>query len=179
MATTHGSEAKTLGTNHDRPASLDNPRSPRRKSRSNFEMYAWLFMRFSGLALVVLVLGHMFIMLMLDEGVHRINFAFVAGRWSSPFWQFWDLTMLWLAQLHGGNGLRTIIADYSENRVVEVDAQGPGHLRHLHLRSQHFGELRELKHPCRNIVMTCSSSAPAAQVCERPSRQGPRPARQH
>ena len=110
MATTHGSEAKTLGTNHDRPASLDNPRSPRRKSRSNFEMYAWLFMRFSGLALVVLVLGHMF---MLDEGVHRINFAFVAGRWSSPFWQFWDLTMLWLAQLHGGNGLRTIIADYS------------------------------------------------------------------
>jgi succinate dehydrogenase / fumarate reductase membrane anchor subunit len=70
-------------------------------------------MRFSGVALIVLVLGHMFIMLMLDGGVHRLNFAFVAGRWSSPFWQIWDLTMLWLAQLHGGNGLRTVIADYS------------------------------------------------------------------
>ena len=34
-------------------------------------------------------------------------------RWSSPFWQIWDLSMLWLAQLHGGNGVRTVIADYS------------------------------------------------------------------
>ncbi|MGU3431625.1 succinate dehydrogenase hydrophobic membrane anchor subunit [Actinomycetes bacterium M1A6_2h] len=105
--------ARTIGTSHDRPAALDNPRAPRRQSRGNFEMYAWLFMRFSGLALVVLVLGHMSIMLLLDEGVHRINFAFVAGRWASPFWQVWDLSMLWLAQLHGGNGLRTVINDYA------------------------------------------------------------------
>ncbi|MEO6880447.1 MAG: succinate dehydrogenase hydrophobic membrane anchor subunit [Mycobacteriaceae bacterium] len=95
------------------------PRAPhkvggrRTGGRSNFELYAWLFMRLSGLALVVLVLGHLFIMNILDGGVHRINFAFVAGRWSSPFWQFWDLSMLWLAQLHGGNGLRTVINDYS------------------------------------------------------------------
>lgn len=107
------SEAKILATAYDRPASLDAPRSPRRQAKNNFELYAWLFMRLSGLALIVLVLGHLFIMLMVDEGVHRINFAFVAGRWSSPFWQFWDLSMLWLAQLHGGNGLRTVIADYS------------------------------------------------------------------
>lgn len=106
-------EAKVVATSYDRPAGLDAPRSPRRQSKNNFELYAWLFMRLSGLALVVLVLGHLFIMLMVDNGVHRINFAFVAGRWSSPFWQFWDLSMLWLAQLHGGNGLRTVIADYS------------------------------------------------------------------
>ncbi|GAA4478478.1 succinate dehydrogenase hydrophobic membrane anchor subunit [Rhodococcus olei] len=106
-------EAKTLATSYDRPASLDNPRSPRRQAKNNFELYAWLFMRLSGLALIILVLGHLFIMLMVDEGVHRIDWAFVAGRWSSPFWQFWDLSMLWLAQLHGGNGLRTVIADYS------------------------------------------------------------------
>ncbi|MFD4292934.1 succinate dehydrogenase hydrophobic membrane anchor subunit [Rhodococcus sp. NPDC058505] len=109
------SEAKTIGTSFDRPASLDAPRSPRRQAKNNFELYAWLFMRLSGLALVILVLGHLFIMLMMDDGVHRINFAFVAGRWSSPFWQIWDLSMLWLAQLHGGNGLRTVIADYSRN----------------------------------------------------------------
>ncbi|MBP2339226.1 succinate dehydrogenase hydrophobic membrane anchor subunit [Saccharothrix coeruleofusca] len=94
---------------------LDKPRSPRRPAarRGNFELYSWLFMRISGVALVVLVLGHLFIMNILDGGVHRINFGFVAGRWASPFWQFWDLLMLWLAQIHGGNGLRTVINDYA------------------------------------------------------------------
>jgi len=108
-----GGPAPVLGKSYDRPASLDSPRAPRRAKGNNFEKYAWLFMRFSGLLLVVLVLGHMTIMLMLDGGVKRVNFAFVAGRWSSPFWQLWDLTMLWLAQLHGGNGLRTVIDDYA------------------------------------------------------------------
>ncbi|WP_040819311.1 succinate dehydrogenase hydrophobic membrane anchor subunit [Nocardia jiangxiensis] len=105
--------APVLGKSYDRPASLDSPRAPRRASGNNFEKHAWLFMRFSGILLIVLVLGHMTIMLMLDGGVKRLNFAFVAGRWASPFWQIWDLTMLWLAQLHGGNGLRTVIDDYS------------------------------------------------------------------
>ena len=76
--------------------------------RSNFELYSWLFMRISGVVLLFLVLGHLLIMNVLDGGVQRINFAFVAGRWASPFWQVWDLLMLWLAQLHGANGLRTI-----------------------------------------------------------------------
>jgi succinate dehydrogenase / fumarate reductase membrane anchor subunit len=84
-----------------------------RKQRSNFELYSWLFMRISGIVLVFLVLGHLFIMNILDGGVQRINFAFVAGRWASPFWQVWDLTMLWLAMLHGANGMRTIINDYA------------------------------------------------------------------
>jgi succinate dehydrogenase / fumarate reductase membrane anchor subunit len=94
---------------------LARPRTPRRPAarRSNFELYSWLFMRLSGLLLIVLVLGHLFIMNILDGGVQRINFAFVAGRWSSPFWQFWDLSMLWLAEIHGTNGLRTVINDYA------------------------------------------------------------------
>lgn len=101
--------------------SIDSPRSfsgrsmnRRNSQRSNFELYSWLFMRISGLVLVFLVLGHLFIMNFLDGGVQRINFAFVAGRWASPFWQVWDLTMLWLAMLHGTNGMRTIINDYAE-----------------------------------------------------------------
>jgi succinate dehydrogenase / fumarate reductase membrane anchor subunit len=95
--------------------SLDKPRSPRRPAarRSNFELYSWLFMRISGILLIFLVLGHLLIMNILDGGVHRINFGFVAGRWASPFWQSWDLLMLWLAEIHGGNGLRTIIDDYA------------------------------------------------------------------
>jgi succinate dehydrogenase / fumarate reductase membrane anchor subunit len=70
-------------------------------------------MRFSGIVLVLLALGHLFVMLMVDTGVYRIDFNYVAQRWRSPFWQTWDLLLLWLAQLHGGNGLRTIIADYA------------------------------------------------------------------
>jgi succinate dehydrogenase / fumarate reductase membrane anchor subunit len=91
---------------------IEAPRSSRRQ-RSNFELYSWLFMRISGIVLVFLVLGHLFIMNILDGGVQRINFAFVAGRWASPFWQVWDLSMLWLAMLHGANGMRTIISDYA------------------------------------------------------------------
>jgi succinate dehydrogenase / fumarate reductase membrane anchor subunit len=90
------------------------PRERRTKQRSNYEMYSWLFMRVSGLVLIFLVLGHLLIMNVLDGGVQRINFGFVAGRWSSPFWQIWDLLMLWLAMLHGGNGMRTVINDYAE-----------------------------------------------------------------
>ena len=97
---------------------LEAPRSRRpgtsRRTGTNFEMYAWIFMRMSGLLLVFMVLGHLFIMLILDGGVQRINFGFVAGRWASPFWRTWDLMQLWLAQLHGTNGLRVIINDYAE-----------------------------------------------------------------
>lgn len=79
----------------------------------NFELNSWLFMRGSGMLLVVLVFGHLFVNLVTGGGIHQIDFAFVAGKWANPFWQVWDLAMLWLAMLHGGNGLRTIINDYS------------------------------------------------------------------
>ena len=89
------------------------PKSRRTGSKTNFEMYSWIFMRMSGLLLVILVIGHLVIMNVLDGGVQRINFGFVAGRWASPFWRTWDLAQLWLAELHGTNGLRTIINDYA------------------------------------------------------------------
>ena len=95
---------------------IEAPREARNATRTNFELYSWLFMRISGLILIFLVLGHLLIMNVLDGGVQRINFAFVAGRWASPFWQIWDLCMLWLAMIHGGNGLRTIINDYAERQ---------------------------------------------------------------
>jgi succinate dehydrogenase / fumarate reductase membrane anchor subunit len=108
------SEVPELGDTDLLAAPNSARRVPRIRSRTNFEMYGWVFMRLSGLLLVVLVLGHLFIMNILDGGVHRLGFAFVAGRWASPFWQVWDLTMLWLAMLHGSNGLRTVINDYAE-----------------------------------------------------------------
>ncbi|KOY57929.1 MULTISPECIES: succinate dehydrogenase hydrophobic membrane anchor subunit [unclassified Streptomyces] len=95
-----------------------------RSTRGNFEMAAWLFMRLSGIVLVVLVIGHLVIQLVLDGGVSKVGFAFVAGRWASPFWQVWDLLMLWLAMLHGANGLRTVINDYAERANTRLWLKG-------------------------------------------------------
>lgn len=77
-------------------------------------------MRGSGVILVVLIFGHLFVNLMVGEGVSRIDFAFVGGKWTSPFWQTWDLLMLWLAMIHGTNGVRTIINDYSERHITRL-----------------------------------------------------------
>lgn len=85
-----------------------------KSSRGNFELWSWVFMRGSGVLLLFLVFGHLFVNLMLGQGIHGIDFAFVAGKWSNPFWQVWDMLMLWLAELHGVNGVRTIINDYTE-----------------------------------------------------------------
>ena len=81
--------------------------------RTNWEKWGWIYMRASGVLLVVLIFGHLFVNLMVGEGISQINFGFVAGRWANPFWQAWDLIMLWLAEIHGANGLRTVINDYA------------------------------------------------------------------
>ncbi len=96
------------------PPRIQAPRSPRKARKTgNFELNSWLFMRGSGLLLVVLVFGHLYVNLMVGKGIQAVDFGFVAGKWANPFWQVWDLAMLWLAQLHGTNGLRTIVNDYA------------------------------------------------------------------
>ena len=99
------------------PAPRD-PYARRKTTRGNYELYSWVFMRASGVVLVVLIFGHLFVNLMVGEGVHAIDFAFVGGKWASPFWQVWDLLMLWLAMFHGTNGVRTIINDYAQRDVT-------------------------------------------------------------
>ncbi|MGO1182895.1 MAG: succinate dehydrogenase hydrophobic membrane anchor subunit [Micrococcaceae bacterium] len=95
------------------------PKYTRDKGKNgNFEMLAWLFMRLSGVLLVVLIFVHLFSNLMVGEGINGIDFGLVAGKWASPIWQIWDLAMLWLAMLHGTNGVRTIIDDYTESDKV-------------------------------------------------------------
>ncbi|WP_069814651.1 succinate dehydrogenase hydrophobic membrane anchor subunit [Streptomyces sp. TP-A0874] len=123
MAPTDGPSVELTGSSAgygpDNPAAVIVPPRTRtaktaKSPRMSFELISWVFMRLSGIVLVVLVLGHLLIQLVLDGGVSKIGFAFVAGRWASPFWQVWDLGLLWLAMLHGGNGLRTVINDYAE-----------------------------------------------------------------
>ena len=102
---------------------IDAPRAKYRRSRatrSNFELYSWLFMRASGVLLIALVFGHLFVNLVTGEGIKQVDFAFIGGKWSNPFWQTWDLLMLWLAELHGVNGVRTIINDYAEKDTTRI-----------------------------------------------------------
>ena len=98
---------------------IEIPNSPRSRKAANWEKYGWIYMRVSGPLLVVLIFVHLISNLVVpDGGVKAIDFAFVAGKWATPFWQWWDLAMLWLALLHGTNGMRTVINDYTEREGV-------------------------------------------------------------
>ncbi|NYD87565.1 succinate dehydrogenase, hydrophobic membrane anchor protein [Cellulomonas oligotrophica] len=100
------------------------PGPTRRTTSGNTELYGWIFMRASGVILVVLIFGHLFVNLMVGDGISAIDFGFVAGKWASPFWQIWDLLMLWLAMIHGTNGVRTIINDYAEKDSTRLVLTG-------------------------------------------------------
>lgn len=79
---------------------------------SAFEVWSWFFMRISGVILVFLVLIHLFIMHIMESGVERVSWEFVAARWDNVGWKTFDWVMLFLALLHGSNGLRIVIEDY-------------------------------------------------------------------
>lgn len=90
-----------------------------RPEASGRERFWWYFMRLSGLALVFLALGHMFIMHVLVELTGgEIDFAFVQSRWGTPFWRIYDLLLLVLAFIHGANGARIVIGDYVVHRTA-------------------------------------------------------------
>ena len=97
---------------------IETPNTPRTRKGANWEKYGWLFMRVSGPLLVVLIFTHLVVNLVVGDGIKAIDFAFVAGKWADPFWQVWDLAMLWLALIHGTNGMRTIVNDYTEKVKV-------------------------------------------------------------
>ncbi|WP_210480522.1 succinate dehydrogenase hydrophobic membrane anchor subunit [Naasia sp. SYSU D00948] len=110
---------------------IDTPRSApvvRSRRGKNLEKWGWIFMRASGLVLVVLLFGHLFVNLYAGEGVSALDFGFVAGKWANPFWQWYDLLLLWLSLIHGANGMRTLINDYSTgrymNRILKLSLGG-------------------------------------------------------
>jgi len=80
--------------------------------RLKLERVGWIFMRVSGFFLIALIFTHLIVNVMQDGGVHAIDFAFVAGKLANPMWQWFDVTLLWLALIHGTNGMRVVIEDY-------------------------------------------------------------------
>jgi succinate dehydrogenase / fumarate reductase membrane anchor subunit len=83
----------------------------RPRPESGLELYAWLFMRVSGVVLLFMALGHLTIMHVVNN-IEVIDYQFVARRFATPFWRTYDLVMLWLALIHGLNGVRTLLDDY-------------------------------------------------------------------
>jgi succinate dehydrogenase / fumarate reductase membrane anchor subunit len=89
--------------------------------RIRLERLGWIFMRVSGVILIGLIFTHLTVNLMQPGGVKAIDFAFVAGKLADPFWQWFDVIMLWLALIHGTNGMRVVVDDYvSRPRVKKV-----------------------------------------------------------
>jgi succinate dehydrogenase / fumarate reductase membrane anchor subunit len=91
----------------------------RQRPESGLELYAWMFMRVSGVVLLFLALGHLLIMHIIHN-VDNIDFQFVAQRYATPFWRTYDLVMLWLALIHGLNGIRTLVGDYVRPKGWQV-----------------------------------------------------------
>lgn len=84
----------------------------------------WLFMRYSGLALVFLALSH-FWMQHLLIGTHEIEIAGTQFRWGvsgqpvtmeQVIWRIYYIVMLVLAVVHGINGVRQVAYDYFGHR---------------------------------------------------------------
>ncbi len=92
------------------------------RSESRLEPYSWLFMRVSGIVLIVLALGHLLIMHVINS-VEIIDYDWVAQRWTTPLWRTYDLVLLWLALIHGLNGVRVAIDDYVLARRWRLAAQ--------------------------------------------------------
>lgn len=95
--------------------------SSRPRPESGIDLYAWLFMRISGVALLGLALAHLAIMHVINN-IEVIDYQFVARRYLTPFWRTYDLVMLWLALVHGLNGARTLVEDYVGARGWRVAA---------------------------------------------------------
>lgn len=92
------------------------------KVSHNYETFAWVFMRYSGLLLIPLVWFHM-IWQDVIIGVHNIDNSYVLWRWSNIGIQIYDILLLAFAFAHGVNGLRQVLMDFIHSpRVRRITA---------------------------------------------------------
>jgi succinate dehydrogenase / fumarate reductase membrane anchor subunit len=85
--------------------------------QSDLERYAFLFMRLSGVALLVLAVGHMFIQHVFNSSTN-LTIQFAAQQWRAWGWKVYDMLLLIFAVVHGMNGLRYVLEDYVHNRSL-------------------------------------------------------------
>ena len=73
-------------------------------------------MRVSGLVLVFLVLGHIYMTFIAQNDIASSEYSVVINKLSQPVWKFYDWLILALAGLHGLNGARYSIEDYGKTQ---------------------------------------------------------------
>ncbi len=82
------------------------------------ELWWWRYMRWSGLLLIPLVLGHLLIVHLINS-VAVIDYHWVVtARWSYLGWRIYDAFMLWFAGLHGYRGFVYVVNDYVHGRLI-------------------------------------------------------------
>jgi succinate dehydrogenase membrane anchor subunit len=84
---------------------------PRPAAGGGFETFSWYFFRVTGVALIFLVLLHLFFN-HVSTDVSCTSYQLVALRYQNYFWRLYDWLLLMLALLHGMNGLRIVVDDY-------------------------------------------------------------------
>ncbi|WP_291426297.1 succinate dehydrogenase, hydrophobic membrane anchor protein [Deinococcus sp.] len=87
----------------------------RTQAHSNAELNWWIFMRVSGLILMFLVLGHVY-MTFIQVSESDATYDAVINKLGNPAWKLYDWLILVLALLHGTNGARYVIEDYVRSR---------------------------------------------------------------
>jgi succinate dehydrogenase cytochrome b556 subunit/succinate dehydrogenase hydrophobic membrane anchor protein len=105
--------------------------APSERARSIFgsvmtpgmERTAWYFLRVSGVLLVFLAGGHLFITHYLNVP-SETTFDFVSARWANPLWRTFDTLLLLAALWHGLVGFRFSIQDYVRGRGLRQAAFG-------------------------------------------------------
>lgn len=97
----------------------------RMERSSNFELFAWFFMRVSGIILLLIALFHIYYMHFIVD-VADIDFHVIAERWHGPqgmLWRTFDLSLLFFSFTHGTNGVRYVLEDYIHSNAARVAAK--------------------------------------------------------
>jgi succinate dehydrogenase cytochrome b556 subunit len=95
---------------------------PQAQRAGMLNLFNWYYLRLSGVALVVLALGHMFITHYLNVPAETTS-SFVLARWRNPLWRTFDWLLLILALTHGLQGLQLSVDDYLHRAGLRTAAQ--------------------------------------------------------
>lgn len=93
-------------------------RYPSNRPRGSIlNLYAWFFMRVSGLLLLVMAVFHLIYMVFfVPGGISGVDYNSIVARWTDPtwgvMWRTFDMLLLLFGLTHGANGLRQVLDNY-------------------------------------------------------------------